>query len=265
MKRKHLMVLILMITTVFFGMNTNGSEELSVSQDEEVKFIKSEFKKMVGGNLLYSDEYLQLIFTDIARMIKNALRDFFDESQFFVYIDRNFQRQMIVLCFFDMYSKQIEIIGTDKVSTGNPNRKGHFITPVGFFKNTTEHFGYRALGTKNDKGWRGLGKKGSRVWDFGWQKVLNKKEEERDIRLLMHATDPDFGETRLGNVDSKGCVRISGRMNNFLDYFGILDKEYEYKYQNGLRKVAYLLREDRHPVIFAGQYLIIGDSSGYLK
>lgn len=254
MRKRWLIVWVLMIVIVFFSADAHGFEG---------EIIKAEFKRLVGGNLLYSDEYLQSIRAGIARIIENAPRDFLSESQFFIYIDRNPQKQLIVLCFFDAHSKQVKIIGTDKVSTGNPNRKGHFITPVGFFKNTTEHFGYRALGTKNNKGWRGLGGKGSRVWDFGWQKVLNKKGEERDIRLLMHATDPDFGETKLGRMDSKGCVRISARMNNFLDYFGILDKEYEY--QNNSRKVAYLLRNDRKPVGLAGKYLVVGDSNGYLE
>lgn len=261
MRKKWLTVLVLMIVIIFFRTDIFGLEKLDGFQDIKVKFIKSEFEKMVGGNLLYSNEYLQLIRVDILGTIKNAPWDFFAKSQFFIYVDRNPKKQLMALCFFDADSKQIIIIGTDKVSTGNPNRKGHFITPIGFFKNTTENFGYRALGTKNEKGWRGFGKKGSRVWDFGWQKVLNKKGEERHIRLLMHATDPDFGEPRLGQIDSKGCVRVSARINNFLDYFGILDKEYES--QSNLKKVAYLLRNDRILISFAGKYLVVGDSSGY--
>ncbi len=166
MRKKWLAVLALTIAIVFFGADiykTYGLEELSSPWDKEVKFIKSEFEKMAGINPLYSDEYLQPIRADMARMIQNAPRDFLSESQFFVYVDRNPKKQLIALCFFDAYGKQIKMIGADKVSTGNPNRKGFFITPVGFFKNTTEYFGYRALGTKNDAGWRGLGIKGSRV------------------------------------------------------------------------------------------------------
>lgn len=265
MRKRWLIVLVLAITTVFFSASVYGFdlEKLGGSRDIEVEIIKSEFERRIGGNLFYSDEYLQLVRSDIVRMIENAPQDFLAESQFFVYVDRNSQKQLIALCFFNADNRQIEIIGADKISTGNPNRKGHFITPVGFFKNTIENFSYRALGTKNSKGWRGLGVKNSRVWDFGWQKTPYKKSEERDIRLLMHATDPDFGEARLGKVDSKGCIRVSGRMNNFLDYFGILDKEYEF--QNKSKKVSWLLRNDRWPVNFSGKYLVVGDSSGYFK
>ena len=261
MRKKWLNILVLMIVIVFFRDNTFGFDKLDDIQDIKVKFIKSEFERMVGGNLLYSDEHLRLIHTNITKTIKNAPWDFFIESQFFVYVDRNPKKQFMILCFFDARNNQIKIIGIDKVSTGNPDRKGYFITPIGFFKNTTDNFGYRALGVKNDKGWRGLGAKGSRIWDFGWQKVLNKKGEERDIRLLIHATDPDFGEIKLGKIDSKGCVRVSAKMNNFLDYFGILDKEYESR--SNLKKVKYLLRNNRISIKFAGKYLIVGDSSGY--
>ena len=75
-----------------------------------------------------------------------------------------------------------------------------------------------------------------------------------DIRLLLHATDPDFGEQRLGNPDSKGCIRISGELNEFLDHFGIIDKDYEkHKYWS--------LKKDREPVFYQGEYLLVGDSS----
>src|SRR5262252_1994783 len=51
--------------------------------------------------------------------------------------------------------------------------------------------------------------------------------EEGDIRLLLHATDPDYLEKRLGRPASKGCVRIPAAMNRFLDRHGVLDADYE--------------------------------------
>jgi len=114
---------------------------------------------------------------------------------------------------------------------------------------------YRALGTKNSKGWRGLGAKGSRVWDFGWRDTPLKGGHIVQIRLLLHATDPDFGEPRLGKVDSKGCVRITAKLNRFLDSRGILDRKYELSH-----KAKYVLRRDRQPVQFAGSYILVGDS-----
>jgi hypothetical protein len=180
-----------------------------------------------------------------------------NESQFFVYIDRNPAKQRILVCFFNADNQSVTLIGADKASTGNQKRAGFFITPCGVYKNTIKYLSYRALGTKNDKGWRGLGAKGSRVWDFGWQRT-QKNNQEWLIRLLMHATDPNFGEKRLGRVDSKGCIRISGKMNKFLDHFGLLDKEYE---ANKNKKIiSWLLKSDREPSVYAGKYLVIGDS-----
>jgi hypothetical protein len=72
----------------------------------------------------------------------------------------------------------------------------------------------------------------------------------------MHATDPSYGETKLGRRDSKGCVRISAALNEFLDFFGILD----YNFENS-GKAQWVLRKDRSPVSHAGKYIIIGDSS----
>ncbi len=108
-------------------------------------------------------------------------------------------------------------MGSDKSSTGNSARLGHYLTPIGVFRNVPSNMNYRALGTKNKRGWRGLGVKGSRVWDLGWQETIHPKGGKINIRLLVHATDPDEGERRLGRVDSKGCIRLTAKMNRFLD------------------------------------------------
>ena len=62
-----------------------------------------------------------------------------------------------------------EVIGGSKVSTGQSGRRGYFITPMGVFLHTDGILDYRALGTYNENHIRGLGLKGMRVWDFGWQ------------------------------------------------------------------------------------------------
>ena len=123
-----------------------------------------------------------------------------------------------------------EVIGGSKVSTGQVGRHGYFLTPVGVFLHTADILDYRALGTFNENHIRGLGLKGMRVWDFGWQtaeKGWNAQEETGEIRLLMHATDPDYLEQRLGRPASKGCIRIPATMNRFLDIHGVLDADYE--------------------------------------
>ena len=100
-----------------------------------------------------------------------------------------------------------EVIGGSKVSTGQSGRRGYFITPLGVFLHTDGILDYRALGTFNENHIRGLGLKGMRVWDFGWQTAERGWRVERDpaeIRLLMHATDPDYLEQRLGHPASEG-------------------------------------------------------------
>jgi len=240
---------IIMVVLVFF-VNTGQCWD-----NFEVEKMQGEFNKVVGNHMALEPEYVKTVTADIAKLITNVQQPI--EPQYFVYVDRQPLKQMIFVCFFDAQNNVVTLIGADKVSTGNEKRAGFFITPCGVFKNTIESFGYRALGTKNDEGWRGLGVKDSRVWDFGWQKTY-KKNQEIDIRLLMHATDPDFGEKRLGMVDSKGCIRISDKLNKFLDHYGLLDREYEAN--KNKKMVAWLLKADRQPVVYAGQYLLIGDS-----
>ena len=222
----------------------------------EVEKMQSEFGRIVGKRLV-EEKYLSSTAKYCAVAI--SINPEFQKSQYFVYVDRNPDRQLILICFYDAALKKVEILGVDKTSTGNPNRNGFFETPVGFLKNTPEIMGYRAQGTKNSKGWRGLGGKDSRIWDFGWQTTC-KNGRPVQIRLLMHATDPDFGEARLGQVDSKGCIRISANLNHFLDHHGIIDREYEER--NSAKKI-WLLKADREPANYAGKYVLVGDSQNY--
>ena len=221
----------------------------------EIQRMQNEFESRVGLMVLEED-YSRLILADAADKIESIKGNV--PSQYFVYADRNPKKQMILVCFFDSATRRITIIGADKISTGNPKRSGHFLTPTGVFENSLKNPSYRALGTKNANGWRGFGVKNSRVWDFGWQETTDKNNQKTEIRMLMHATDPDFGEKKLGQVESKGCVRISAKLDKFLDHYGIIDKDYEEHKQ--LTNPSWLLAADREPVIAAGKYLLIGDS-----
>jgi hypothetical protein len=234
----------------------SGLENKIEKSLDEVKKLQDEFKKNINGNNILDKNYLDLVLKNATNMILNKTNN----SQYFFYIDRNPDKQLGFVYFFDYLDKNVTLIGIDKISTGNPKRRGHFITPIGIYENTIKNFSYRALGTKNDEGWMGLGAKDSRVWDFGWQKT-DYNNENRDIRLLMHATDPFFGEKRLGKVDSKGCIRISSKLNKFLDHYGILDKEYEE--QKYLKNISWLLNPNREPVTYAGKYLLISDSKSF--
>jgi hypothetical protein len=152
--------------------------------------------------------------------------------------------------------------GGTKVSTGQTGRFDYYLTPTGIFLHTDLILDWRAEGTFNAQHIRGLGLKRMRVWDFGWQRATKGwgTEEEGDIRLLLHATDPDYLEKRLGRPASKGCVRISAAMNRFLDRHGILDADYERAAKDDPRFEALLLA-DRTPTPLAGNALVIVDSA----
>lgn len=156
-----------------------------------------------------------------------------------------------------------QVVAGAKISTGQPGRFDHFITPVGVFLNTEAVLGYRAEGTFNENHIRGLGRKGMRVWDFGWQRAVKAwrlDREEGEMRLLMHATDPDRLERRLGHQASQGCIRIPATMNRFLDRHGVIDADYERAAAEDPRFRA-LLAPDRTPTPLAGNALIVVDSS----
>jgi hypothetical protein len=127
-------------------------------------------------------------------------------------------------------------------------RRDYYLTPTGVFLHTDLILDWRAEGTFNAQHIRGLGFKGMRVWDLGWQRATKGlgKGEERDVRLLLHATDPDYLEKRLGRPASKGCIRIPAAMNRFLDLHGILDADYELAAKHDPRFEALLLA-DRTP------------------
>ncbi|MFL5286999.1 MAG: hypothetical protein ACJ8AW_40035 [Rhodopila sp.] len=154
------------------------------------------------------------------------------------------------------------VIGGSKVSTGQSGRRGYFITPAGVFAHTTDILDYRAEGTFTENHIRGLGVKGMRVWDFGWQSADQGwgAREQREIRLLLHATDPDYLEQRLGKAASQGCVRVPAAMNRFLDVHGVLDAEYEQAAGLDPRYAA-VLQPGRHPSSVAGNLLVVVDSS----
>lgn len=155
-----------------------------------------------------------------------------------------------------------EVLATAPVSTGQAGRRGYFITPEGVFVHDGSIPGYRALGTPNRLGIRGLGARGMRVWDFGWHWARRGWTEdggEAPMRFLLHATDPDALEPRLGTPASQGCMRIGGAMNRFLDANGVLDAELEPRAAWD-PAIAALLLPERRPTPLAGRVLIVVDS-----
>lgn len=181
--------------------------------------------------------------------------------QLIMVVDRNehVQRLDYILALPDA---PWESLGGVPVSTGTTGRKYYYITPVGVFQNNADRLGYRAEGTKNKFGIRGIGAKGSRVWDMGWQTAMKgwlPRHETGQIRLEIHATDPQFLEWRLGHPASEGCIRIPATMNKFMDHYGLIDVLYEQAASYDDRFKA-LLPKDRQPTPIAGDLVVVIDS-----
>lgn len=184
-----------------------------------------------------------------------------DRPQLVVVVDRNPKIQQMRILLARSEGAWMDLGGT-KVSTGQTGRRDYYITPIGVFLHTDAILDWRAEGTFNENHIRGLGVKGMRVWDFGWQNATKGwgTGETGDIRLLLHATDPEYLERRIGHPASKGCVRIPAAMNRFLDRHGVLDADYERTAKSDVRYAALLL-PDRRPTPLAGEALVIVDSS----
>lgn len=257
---------ILMLTIIVCAqaelVETSPDETQLVTEDQWgwLELIKKEFVTSVG---IYQpkEEYLLWAHKTAGQLMLEA--DSRDCPEMFVFADRNPDIQLIMLGF---YAGQgvVVALGWDQVSTGNPKpvREYHY-TPCGAFANTTDNFSYRAKGTKNSRGWRGFGSKGMRVWDFGWQwtvKPIRGRLDPREIRLLMHATDPDLGQPLLGSVQSKGCVRISEKLNRLLDRYCVLDQLYLAELPSA--RIKAILSKDHFPTGLEGRFMLVADSSG---
>jgi len=180
-------------------------------------------------------------------------------SQFIVLVDRNPYVQAAMI-YWRSPLGNFYLIGASPASTGLPGSYEHFETPLGVFDHTIANPDYRAEGTLNELGIRGLGREGMRVYDFGWQ--IAKRGwgpgGESPMRLLIHATDPQWLEEKLGRAMSKGCIRIPAAFDEFIDRYGILDADYERAASEGKR--FWVLRSDREPTPWSGRYLVIVDS-----
>jgi CRP-like cAMP-binding protein len=177
----------------------------------------------------------------------NAAGHSIADPQLMVVVDRNpgVQQMRIMLA---RPSGPWQSLGGARVSTGQAARRAYYLTPTGVFLHTDAILDWRAEGTFNAQHIRGLGRRGMRVWDFGWQRAERGwgAGSESETRLLLHATDPDYLEQGLGRPASKGCIRIPAAMNRFLDRHGILDADYERAAKTDGRFAALLL-PDRIP------------------
>lgn len=201
--------------------------------------------------------------SEYARRLKEALTHANLSNlapQYFILVDRSPVVQAAFI-YWRSPNDDWNFIGATPVSTGRPGAFDYFLTPLGVFDHTLANMDFRAEGTRNKLGVRGYGVKGMRVFDFGW--VLGERgwgpPGKSNMRLQMHATDPDLLEPRLGVAHSKGCIRIPATLNVFIDRYGLLDAEYERRVSEGAH--LWVLRADRIPTPTPGRYLVVVDSA----
>jgi len=177
-------------------------------------------------------------------------------AQYIVVVDRSVWVQAAMI-FWKSDQGRFHFIGASPASTGRPGQFEHFQTPTGVFDHTLENPDFRAEGTRNEFGILGYGRKGMRVYDFGWLTAPRGWGDRSPgvMRLQLHATDPDLLEPRLGSAQSKGCIRIPGSMNRFIDRYGLLDAHYERAIAAGEK--FWVLSPLREPTPWSGQYLVV--------
>jgi hypothetical protein len=179
--------------------------------------------------------------------------------QFIVLVDRSPNVQALLI-YWGSSNDGWVFVGAAPVSTGLPGRFEHFATPLGVFEHSAVNPDFRAEGTKNEFGIRGYGRKGSRVYDFGWVHAPKGWGDGAMsvMRLQMHSTDPDVLEPRIGTAQSKGCIRIPAALNEFMDRRGVLDADYQEEIANG--SSPWVLRTHRNLTDWPGRYLVVVDS-----
>jgi hypothetical protein len=222
--------------------------------------LKAAFASEVGGSAAPPERARQAL-AQGREMLAHRL----DRPQAFLLVDRaeDADGQWVHVAVGGLGASRWEIIGSSRTSTGRRGRFDHYLTPLGVFEHDGSILGWRAQGTPNAQGIRGLGTRGMRIWDFGWRAAQTgwlARPEMREIRLLVHATDPVHLEPRLGTPASKGCVRVSGRMNRFLDRHAILDAAYLAAAPSD-RRIAALLPPDGVPSPLAGRFVAVVETA----
>ncbi|WP_432422220.1 L,D-transpeptidase [Robbsia betulipollinis] len=186
-------------------------------------------------------------------------------NEYVVLVDRNTFVEALFIYFRARSGDTWRLIGAAPVSTGRPGSYDHFVTPTGVFVHTPANMDYRAEGTLNENHIRGYGQHGMRIYDFGWQQGERGwgKGGVSQMRLQMHATDPDVLEPLLGMRHSKGCVRIPGALNQFLDRHGVLDADYDAQLRGG--RSMWVLKPERQPTPWAGRYMVVVDTRQHVR
>lgn len=248
--KKFLLAIVFLLATISVSAQVEDGTSLAL-------VFRSEVDRRLDVPQEAQAHYAQLLEAALA-----SAEMLFTRSQYVLLLDRNPNVQAIFVYWADALPAQnrFYFIGASPASTGKPGGFEHFITPTGIFAHTLANKDYRAEGTRNRRGIRGLGRKGMRVYDFGWEQGERGwgRGGQSQMRLMVHTTDPDYLEPYLGTIMSKGCIRIPATLNIFIDRYGLLDADYEQALAEG--KKLWMIRKDRTPTPWSGRFLVIIDS-----
>jgi hypothetical protein len=231
-----------------------GAAEEPFEHPDELRPV---FEHLVEPRLSVPDDERRAYAQQLTQAL-GAARVPIERTQFVVLVDRSAWVQAAMVWWIAADGSS-GLIGAAPASTGRPSGFEHFETPLGAFEHSLNPLDFRAEGTLNAYGIRGYGDRGRRVFDFGW--VMGRRAwapGEQLMRLQLHATDRDRLEPRLGQRESKGCIRVSAGLNEFLDRFAVLDAAYE----DGLRegRSFWVLRADRIVTPWPGRWLVVVES-----
>lgn len=194
-------------------------------------------------------------------------------SQYITFV--NLQLQRLSVIFYEAQTKEVTIIGTDLISTGNMEKEkevkwgeDHFLkTPSGVFKNLK---GWRSNGEFNPvKKTLGYGQKDRFVFYFGRQpsvryntfdahknKIANPldyKLIKDDLEFAMHSHE---STKKMGQPHSHGCIRITHELNLFLDEELVLHAN---NLNNGRWTNLSKAPKNYQEKSYTGQYLLVVD------
>lgn len=229
------------------------------SSPDKMDALRSELSSL-KSSYTPDDAYIQGAVDTARKQAEGAMSDI--RGHLVTVVDRATNKQNLMIFLVSDDGQDWEMLYTGHVSTGKPGRREHFKTPTGVFLLDGSIMDYRAQGTFNQNHIRGIGLKGSRVWDFGWQDTEDwrTKGATMQIRMEMHATDPANLELRIGHPDSEGCIRIHADINRVMDRYGVLDAAPNEMAINGSEGWSQLLGKQHVYLPEAGKYVIIIDT-----
>ena len=241
----------LLLTAALFAFSFGAAQEPATR-------LASRFRQQVDRQLTIPEREQEGYAVLLMRALSEAGRGDIP-PQYVVLVDRNALVQAAMI-YWKSSDGTFHLIGATQASTGAPGRFEHFVTPLGVFEHSLDNPDFRAEGTRNELGILGYGRKGLRIYDFGWVKAPKGWGDGHTsvMRLQMHSTDPELLEPRLGSIQSKGCIRIPASLNRFIDHYGILDAAYERAIAAG--ESFWVLPPDREQTPWSGEFLVVIDT-----